>query len=247
MGLQSQLKENGNNNRIINLSSLILNSGEKSLLNKGLKYTPTPHFDNFTRIKDINMFARKLALHKYFKKDQRRIEQNQDDDVLEMLEELQEEGEGEINVISPPLSHLKPMSKMTPPFVQYKHLDVFVNMVTEDIKKIKPRGGRKHTNLSKEDKQALGKLKENEDIILKPSDKGGNIVIQNKEDYKAMVMKLLSDKDTYQIMPNDPTKTFLRELETILREAKIKKLITEDEYRVLYNPNPTIPTILCAS
>lgn len=66
-------------------------------------------------------------------------------------------------------------------------------MVTEDIKKINTYGARTAANLTKEESLALEKFKENEQIIIKSSHKGNNIVIQNKNDYKEMVLKLLRD------------------------------------------------------
>lgn len=87
--------------------------------------------------KDINMFARKLLLYKYLKNEQNDHEQQfkLDKEILATLEDLYAEGEGEKGVQKPSLTNMKPKSKLTPPFVQFKHIDVFVNMVTEDIKK----------------------------------------------------------------------------------------------------------------
>ena len=49
--------------KVINLSNNILTEQEIQLLAKGLKFTPTPQFSNFTEIKnDISNFYRKLRL-----------------------------------------------------------------------------------------------------------------------------------------------------------------------------------------
>lgn len=68
MGVQHKVNENGSpetNTQIINLSSCELNKEQFSVLKKGLKFTPMPSFKEFDWVKDINLFACKLALHKY--------------------------------------------------------------------------------------------------------------------------------------------------------------------------------------
>lgn len=229
---------------MINLSSLILNTDELSLLNKGLSFTPTPPFNRFEWIKDIKLFAGKMALFKHLKKENSENEQRHKNDqrIMTTLEELYAEGEGEIGTMVPPLTKMKLRSEMTPPFSQFKHIDVFVNMVTEEIKKIKIHGERIANNLSRNEKMALESLKTNDQITIKSSDKGGNIVLQNKTEYKAMVLKLLEDRDNYEVVSQDPTKGFSDELELILRNRKIHNLISDDEYKAMSNPCPTIPT-----
>lgn len=220
-------------NRVINLSSLILNKDQIILLNKGLSFTPTPPFNKFEWVKDIHLFARKLALHKFFRKENNENEQQIKNDkrIMEMLEGL-----------VPPLTKIKPKSKMTPLFSQFKHIDIFVSMVTEKIKDIKIHGERTANNVSINERKALEALKENDQITIKSSDKGGNIVIQDKTEYKEMVLKLLKDKETYEIIPQDPTKKYREELDVILKNGKVQNLISDDEYKAMSNPYPTIPT-----
>lgn len=95
-------------NRVINLSPLVLNEDEISLLNKGLLFTPTPAFDQFTWTKDVNMFARRLALFKHFKRandDCDNQHQKIDREIVGILEQLQAGGEGEIGSVIPPINN----------------------------------------------------------------------------------------------------------------------------------------------
>ena len=49
----------------------------------------------------------------------------------------------------------------------------------------------------------LKALRENKEIIIKEADKGGSVVIMNKEHYKRMIYEQLGDSETYQpISPN---------------------------------------------
>ena len=51
----------------------------------------------------------------------------------------------------------------------------------KEIKKKNKKQFKK--NLKKEELTAITTLRENKDIVIKPADKGGNIVIMNREDY----------------------------------------------------------------
>lgn len=75
------------------------------------------------------------------------------------------------------------------------------------------------------------------------SDKGGNIVILDRVHYCDMVMRLLDDTDTYKTLESNPTQVFLEELKLILVKAKEDRLITQDEFKFMFNPHPTIATM----
>ncbi|KAM4702017.1 uncharacterized protein O3C94_002943 [Discoglossus pictus] len=68
----------------------------ESVLRKSLSFVPTSRSDKFTHIKDINLFARKLALQKFFKnkeeKDHMKLGMNKEDiDTFKLLMSLLEE------------------------------------------------------------------------------------------------------------------------------------------------------------
>ncbi|XP_056412938.1 uncharacterized protein LOC130355994 [Hyla sarda] len=53
-------------NKIINLSTHILTEAQCEVLNLGLSFCPTSKFDNFSTVKDLHLFARKLTFKKIF-------------------------------------------------------------------------------------------------------------------------------------------------------------------------------------
>jgi hypothetical protein len=59
-----------NNVRIINLSQRHISVNEKKILEKGLKFTPTPRRDSLDLIKDTEEFCRKLRLREYFENEE---------------------------------------------------------------------------------------------------------------------------------------------------------------------------------
>lgn len=57
----------GSDLQIINLSNDNLTLEEINLLKKGFTFTPTPCYSSFEWVKDVHLFARRLALHKFHK------------------------------------------------------------------------------------------------------------------------------------------------------------------------------------
>ncbi|CAH2324683.1 Hypothetical predicted protein, partial [Pelobates cultripes] len=102
------------------------------------------------------------------------------------------------------------------------------------------------TILSKSERLALKELKSLDNIIIKPADKGGNIVLLNRQEYINMCMIHLDDKSCYRTLPSDLTNTFLSELNILLADAKTQQVITVDEQKFLIpHPNPTVATFYC--
>ena len=60
-------------------------------------------------------------------------------------------------------------------------------------------------NLSRAQYQAIEELKANQDIVIKPADKGGAVVIVNRSDYLAEGYKQLSDEKVYKKLTESKT------------------------------------------
>lgn len=63
----------------------------------------------------------------------------------------------------------------------------------------------------------LRNLEKDPTIVIKPVDKGGNLVIMDHTQYLSMCLTLLSDRDAYKILDRDLTDTYCTELITILK------------------------------
>lgn len=63
-------------------------------------------------------------------------------------------------------------------------------------------------NLTRAEMSAMKKIKSNTDIIVKNADKGGMVVVLNREDYKQEALRQLSDTQTYVKLKEDPTRRF---------------------------------------
>ena len=65
----------------------------------------------------------------------------------------------------------------------------------------------KQNNISLEEKEALRALAGNDKIIIKPADKGGAIVVQNKYGYMKEGLQQLSDEKFYTKLDHDMTES----------------------------------------
>ncbi|XP_073502039.1 uncharacterized protein [Phyllobates terribilis] len=83
--------------------------------------------------------------------------------------------------------------------------------------------------------RALNKLENNKQLIIKASDKGGNLVLLDHSKYLSLCQRILNDKDTYEVLLKNPTIAYTSKLINILEEGKAKFLYLKPEV-------PTIPT-----
>lgn len=67
----------------------------------------------------------------------------------------------------------------------------------------------------------------------------------DKSAYVYMVYRLLRDQSTYEIIESNPPEQYLKELKEILLQAKSDRLITEEEFKILFNPTTTLATFFC--
>ncbi|XP_044141738.1 LOW QUALITY PROTEIN: acetylserotonin O-methyltransferase-like [Bufo gargarizans] len=105
-----------------------------------------------------------------------------------------------------------------PPPHNYECIEIFLQMVLSDLEKLENIRPRKY-NLSRVEMSALQSLERDKSIIIKPSDKGGNLVILDQPLYVQMCMDLLKDRGGYGTLTSNPTIQFKAELKSILDEG----------------------------
>lgn len=97
-------------------------------------------------------------------------------------------------------SNLANASLFNPPGRLTPSVRVFRDVLLRDLEKIKI----KKTKLNKSLQTGLDQLCKEKEIIIRPADKGGGIVILNKTDYLREFNNLVEDIDTYLPLPADP-------------------------------------------
>ena len=76
------------------------------------------------------------------------------------------------------------------------------------------------SNLDREQRLALSKLKKNDSIIILPADKGNATVVMDRDSYKEKINDLLDDDETYTKLKRDPTKKIERSICERLKSAE---------------------------
>lgn len=206
-------------NLIFNLTGNTLHPDEVSLLNKGLSFVPSKPADCFVTKIELFKFFRNLRLKTYYK-----------DTTSSQIYNKQERGK------------FKPTSTFCPPIVN-PSLDTFCRLVERDVEQLfsNPHPHNGMNNLTLSERQALDKLCKDKNIVVKPADKGGGLVIMPKTLYDQEVLRQLQDLSYYRALPTDPTSRFQKEIELFLQQAHSSSLISEREFQYLFNRTPTRP------
>ena len=78
------------------------------------------------------------------------------------------------------------------------------------------------------EQQALRDLLKTTNIILKPADKGGKIVIWDRTDYLSEANRQLGDSKYYQVVEYNPLPKLIMDISTFLSFLKSQLLIEHD-------------------
>ena len=99
------------------------------------------------------------------------------------------------------------------------------------------------SNLTKDERQALKRLKTDENIVILPADKGRVTVVMDKTDYYDKMDALVNDKQTYQVLKRDPTPALQRKLNSKLLDLKKTDAIDIQRYNRLRCRVPQPPKL----
>lgn len=106
-------------------------------------------------------------------------------------------------IYTTPESESLPLRKKSTKFPQlqsFPHQLAFQQKMTEDIEKL--NFSNSDQNLSIAQSEALRQLASLDKVVIKPSDKGVNIVLMDSKDYEKMCLDLLQNRDWYRADPN---------------------------------------------
>lgn len=163
-----------------------------SVLLRGLKFTPTPDKGNDEQLSnDIAEFHRKLKLKEYFYQNKH----TQEDDSL-----------------------VRNNSYFEPSKGRNQSLDEYI-----DVTKVIPRDDTKRKtsfNITHNERKALNNLSKDTSIVIKEADKGGGIVIMNREFYKRKILEMLEDTSFYQQIGKISTKETMKKMKKVIHLAK---------------------------
>ena len=204
-------------NNVVNLSNHELNPHEYEVLSKNLQFCPTPNKpDPIALSLDVFEFGRRLRLKEYFYK-----------------EETEEEYDPSDLKNHP---RLKKVNTFTPNSGRDVGLDTYINCITEDI--MTNTNVPKFSNLTANQKHALKTLEKNDNITIKPADKGGAVVVLNTSDYIDECNRQLTDKTFYKPLLSDPTQSYHKTIVDTLHNATKLGHIDTDMANLLIQKHP---------
>ncbi|XP_076044795.1 uncharacterized protein LOC143027396 [Oratosquilla oratoria] len=96
-------------------------------------------------------------------------------------------------------------------------------------------------NLTTEETKPLTSLTRDWSIVILSSDKDRSTVVMDKGNYEGKATTLLQEKNTYEVMPVDPTARLQRKVEGELKKLREARLITEREWARMRPGDSTIP------
>lgn len=113
-------------------------------------------------------------------------------DLMLLLDENEQHSQDDTLVVSNPSpgapvpkNPLRAKSQRFPDLMINPSIWAFLMGTINDVKKMNVMP--KHRNLTLAQAQAITQLENHPDLVIKPTDKGGNIVLMTKADYKQMV------------------------------------------------------------
>ena len=209
-----------NDHGIVNLSNYALSTTEKQLLSKGLSFCPSPGECNLSNAKfAVDKLHRSLRLAHFF---------NENDAFPEASDD---EGFSHRN--------FRPRSTWNPPGYPPPTLASFITANNSALSDLPTLTSDFH-NLNPSERTALKNLASNRQIIIKPADKGSNVVILNTNDYIHEAFRQLSDTNFYQTLDTDLTPKINTDISQTLLTMRNNKEIDKKclAYLLPSNPRP---------
>lgn len=92
-------------------------------------------------------------------------------------------------------------------------------------------------------KRGIESLRKRKELVIRPADKGGGVVLQSKEKYMAEIDRQLGDGNTYQQLRSNPTSTNKKELEKLIHLGTKKGILNKKEAKYLIPESCRIPVL----
>ena len=189
---------------------LQLDTHKRSVLEKGLNYIPTrKHCDEYTAKADCEKFYRRLRLKAHFSSNQESREMDT--------------SQTPVLSVDTTFDSLKPKtSNWTPPPGRFGSLDYYISKCRSEVNKLNFKRHLVTDNLTPGERAALISLRQRPDIVIKPADKGGAVVVWDRNLYKQEAERQLSDSTFYERLDRDFTVDYNKTVCEVVKEAITK-------------------------
>ena len=185
---------------VFNLSNIKLSATQSSLLEKCISFCPTHKLDLVELCHDINEYTSLLRNKEFFYSENSSSRSNRS------------------------VNPFKAASNWTAPLGRNNNLDSYIHKIEKELDvlvlDLSASKVKLHDNLSSNQRKALHDLKSNNNIVIKPADKGDSIAIMNKDNYMKETCTYLHDGRFYKKIDNDPTPTLTNKLKLLINELQ---------------------------
>uniref|UniRef100_A0A803J6V2 Reverse transcriptase domain-containing protein n=1 Tax=Xenopus tropicalis TaxID=8364 RepID=A0A803J6V2_XENTR len=134
----------------------------------------------------------------------------------------------------------KPPSQFEPPNTP-KSIEAYTRLLIDETQKHTQLQG--YPNLTRAEREAMKSLAQNPNIIIRPADKGGGVVVLNYSDYRQEILNQLSDLTTYKKLDRDPTWGFKKQIDSSLHLGLSNGFIDTDAFNFLTKEYPVCPIL----
>ncbi|XP_078510994.1 uncharacterized protein LOC144770387 [Lissotriton helveticus] len=205
-------------NPVVNISNYSLSEQELKILTKGLSYVPTSKPDHFTVKTELFKFFRKIRLKYFFRNAN--------------------------PYVNPSHTGLRIPSTFVPPSGSMSHkILAYEAVVWRDVNSVLTEKSFTKYNTSKSERTALLSLANNTEVVIKPADKGGAIVVQDVSKYESEINRQLMDGISYQQLRSDPSKAIALEILELTKEGHDQGFLSKNEFDYLNQQHPRLATI----
>ncbi|KAM4705146.1 integrin beta-8 [Rhinophrynus dorsalis] len=137
---------------------------------------------------------------------------------------------------------IRARSTLFPLHMRGSQLEIFQKTLEKDLTLLYQKSSRvTHDNLSLGEKEALGQLKSNSNLVIKMSAKGGAVVVLNSVDYQNEALRQLSEESTYEVLRCNPTSLFRPKLLKLVHRGVSLGIVSSEEATFLLPEHIIIP------
>ncbi|KAM9305433.1 uncharacterized protein PAF06_013989 [Gastrophryne carolinensis] len=220
---------------------------------QGLSFSPCKGGDEFTLYKDTALFLRKVMFKAMYSAPiEKRENQHNGNEPHRQgsatgSEEVEEETRWDdvesIPDLMPNLDQLREKSKKFPPLNSNKYVSLFLQLVQRDLREGNWTSVVGYENLTREERKAMQELEKATGVIIRPSDKGGNVVLLDEGYYIKEIEGQLSDTNTYRRIGENPFPRVVARLRDKLDWAREEGLLAPKVLNYLNVVEYNIPVL----
>lgn len=158
------------------------------------------------------------------------LKESEPKDLIDKIDlELLLKGENTSGGAASKKSSLKKTSSIYPAPSSNQGVSTFLKMTCQEIRNLKSKSFIAE-NLTPNEKVALRNLSSLHEITIKASDKGGNIVLMDNDQYSRMVKIFMHNRDWYRPVGPDVVQTFNNKFYALVDEAFQNKVISKQTF-----------------